>query len=191
MKKVLVVVIALAFGLSAVANAQTPNVQVYFDEALQFTQANCPSAPIGTVEQTLYVVANYFGIWMNAIEYKIEYPPQLLFVGDIMLPGAISIGSSPGTAPDYDGIAIGFPIPQNAFTQNVVQMVTVVWMCDDCGVANQEAPIIVLPYTSSGLVRAVEWPNLNIVIGVGMTSLICTTTPVQETTWGQIKALYE
>jgi hypothetical protein len=184
MKKVLVVVFAVAFGLSAVANAQTPNVAVYFDEGLQFQQGVCPGAPIGTVQQNLFVVANNFGIWMNAIEYAISYPPQLAFLGDLMIPGAISIGNSP------TGIAIAFPVPQNAFVQNVVQQVSVLWMCNDCAL-NQDAPLIVLPHPSFGLVRAVEWPNLNTHLGVGMTSLICATTPVQETTWGGIKALYE
>ena len=192
MKKVLVVVFAVAFGLSAVANAQVPNVSIYFDEGLQFTQANCPAAPIGTVAQTLYVVANNFGIWMNAIEFAIVYPPQLLWTGDVdkSLEGELSIGSSPWTGSGTGGIGIAFSPPKDGFVQLVVLEVNVVWMCNDCGPANLDAPIIVVPFEASGLVRAVRFPDLATVIGVGMTSLICATTPVEETTWGQVKALY-
>ncbi len=184
MKKVLVVVFVVAFGLSAVANAQTPNVAVYFDEDLQFQQATCPGAPTGTVFQTLYVVANNFGIWLNGIEYQIFYPTQLGFLGDVMVGDAISIGNS------AVGIGIAFPTPLEAFTQAVVQKVTVVWMCDVC-VDQIEYPIDVMPYPGQPWVRAVEWDDLDLHIGIGMRSLVCATTPVQETTWGQIKALYE
>ncbi len=184
MKKVLVVVFAVALGLSAVASAQVPNVAVYFDKDLQFQQGNCPAEAPGTVSQTLYVVANNFGIWMNGIEYQITYPPQITWLGDFPVPGALSIGSSPL------GIGITFPTPLEAFTQAVVQTVNVLWMCDHCEPLI-EYPIVVGPFPSSGLVRAVRWPDLHTVIGVGMTSLICATTPIQETTWGQIKALYE
>lgn len=184
MKKVLVVVFAVALGLSGVANAQTPNVSVYFDENLQFTQGNCPAAPIGTVQLTLYVVANNFGIWMNGIEYQIFYPPELFIAGDIMIPGAISIGNSPM------GIGIAFPVPVNAFTQAVVQRVSALWMCNSC-TPGIDHPIDVMPYPGQPWVRAVEWPGLQPHIGIGMRSLVCATTPVQETTWGGIKALYE
>ena len=193
MKKVLVVVFAVAISIGAVANAQVPNVQIYFDEGLKYSQKNCPTAPLGSVADTLHVVANNFGIWMNAIEYSVIYPAQLMWVGDIdeSLSGALSIGSSPYIGDGTGGVGIAFTPPRNGFVQLEVQKVVVVWMCNDCGPANQDVPIIVVPYEASGLVRAVEWPNLNTVIGVGMTSLICATTPVQETTWGQIKALYD
>jgi hypothetical protein len=184
MKRSLLIACCAVFCAS-VASAQIPNVAVYFDEGLQFQQANCPADPIGTVAQELYVVANNFGIWMSGIEYQIFYPTQLFVAGDFPIAGALSIGSS------ASGIGITFPIPLNAFTQAVVQTVNVVWMCNDCDPTNQDAPIVVMPYPGQPWVRGVEWPNLNIVIAFGMTSLICSTTPVQETTWGGVKALYQ
>jgi hypothetical protein len=108
-----------------------------------------------------------------------------MFLGDHMIGDAISIGNS------AVGIGIAFPTPVPAFDQRVVQTVTVLWMCDDCAPTNQDAPMIVMPYPGQPWVRAVEWPGLDPHIGVGMTSLICSTSPVQETTWGQIKALYQ
>jgi hypothetical protein len=63
-------------------------------------------------------------------------------------------------------------------------------MCDACAPENWNVPISVRPYPGQIFVRAVEWPNLNIVLAVGMTAIICPTSPIQETTWGQVKALY-
>jgi len=183
MKKVLIVVFAVAIGLSGVANAQTPHVAVYFDHGLQYQQADCPGAPIGTVSQTLYVVANNFGLWLNGIEFQIFYPTQLMFLGDELIGDAISIGNSAA------GIGIAFPTPVEAFVQAKVLKVTVLWMCNSCN-PDIEYPMVVMPYPGQPWVRAVEWPNLNVHIGIGFTSLVCSTTPVQETTWGQVKALY-
>ena len=185
MKKVLVVAFAVAIGISAMANAQVGRVQVYFDEGLQFTSWHCPAAPIGSVTQTLYVVAENFGIWMAGIEYQIFYPTQLMFLGDVMVPDAMPLGESPS------GIQISFLTPLDAHTKVVVQMVTVLWLCDNCGPANENAPIIVMPYPGQAWVRAWRWPDLHFVYGVGMTSFICWVDPVQETTWGQVKALYQ
>ena len=184
MNKLLITALAVVLGFSAVANAQQPRVRIYFDEGLRFTSWYCPAAPIGTVAQNLYVVAEDFGIWMNAIEYRISYPPQLFWAGDNMIGDAISIGSSPA------GIGIAFPTPLKAFTKAVVQTATVIWMCDNCGPPNLDAPVQVWGHPSTGLLRAVEWPNLNIVIGKNSTSFICYVHPVQETTWGRVKALY-
>ena len=72
MKKILVVVCAVAFCLGAAnAGAQTavPYVQIYFDEGQSVTVLEeCPTGPVGT----LYVVAHNWNMWMAAIEYLIE-----------------------------------------------------------------------------------------------------------------------
>ena len=192
MRKVLLVVFTVAIGLGGVANAQIPHVAVYFDPGLQYQQGDCPTDLPGTVAQTLYVVANNFGIWMNAIEYSIAYPPQLMWLGDIDESdvGKLSLGSSPYIGDGTGGVGIAFSPARDGFVQLEVQKVVVLWMCNDCGPANRDAPLIVMPFEPSGLVRAVEWPNLNVHIGIGFRSLVCSTTPVQETTWGQVKALY-
>ena len=187
MKNVLVVVIAVAIGLTAVnASAQVPNVSIYFDDTFLETGKNCPVAPIGTMLDSVYVVANNFNMWMNAIEYKIEYPPQVLWLGDYFPPDRLTIGNS-GTG---DGVGVSWPLPANAFGPLVVQTSRFYWMCDNCdGIFN--TPWIVLPYGTQATVRAVRWPDLLIVPAVGMTALICPTVPVEETTWGGIKAMYE
>jgi hypothetical protein len=186
MKKTLVVVVALAIGLFAtVSSAQTPNVSVYFDNTLTQQAADCPAVTPGTVAQTVYVVAANFNMWMQAIEYQIVYPAALTFLGDAVDPATqLSIGSSPL------GIGITWPLPANAFVPLVVQTANVLWMCDNCdGFQNQQ--LVVIPHPSSGLVRAIRWPDTQVVLGVGLTSLVCATIPVEETTWGGIKALYK
>jgi len=183
MKKILVVVFAVVVMLGAAqVNAQVPHVAVFFSNGSN--AANCPAEPPGTVLDSISVVAVNFDMWMNGIEYQISYPPQMLWLGDFIGDGNLKIGSSP------TGIGITFPIPLNAFGPAVVQTANFFWMCDSCDLPNQNQPVVVGPYPSSGVVRAVRWPDLVVVEGVGLTSLICPTVPVQEKTWGGIKALY-
>jgi hypothetical protein len=184
MKRSLLIAVCLALCASA-ASAQTPNVAVYFDQGLQYQQAVCPTAPIGTVADTLYVVANNFDIWMQRVEFAIYYPPEVMWLGDILPPGATSTGNSATC------IGITYTTPLPAFIQAVVLMVSVLWMCDGCVLHQIEYPIDVGPCPGQPWPRAVEWPNLSVHFGVGMRSVICFSTPVQETTWGKVKALYQ
>lgn len=193
MKRTLVVVVAIAVGLFAsVSSAQTPHVVVYFDNTMTQQQACCPDAPVGTVAQTLYVVANNFNMWVSAVEYMIEYPPSLMFLGDDVDDGPggtqLRIGQSP------TGIGITWPLPANGFNPLLCQKANVLWMCSagDLSVVNQL--LVVKPYPSSGKVRAIRWPDEGEVLGVGLISVICPdeiVIPVEETTWGGIKALYD
>jgi hypothetical protein len=186
MKRVLVVVFAVAIGLSAIhASAQVPNVTIYFDKNMSIAGKNCPAAPLGTILDSCYVVANNFNMWMNAIEYYIDYPPQVSFFGDFFPPDRLTIGSS-GV---YPGVGVSWPLPANSFGALVIQKAKFIWMCDNCETKNIHWTV--LPYGTQPTVRAVRWPDLVIVPGVGMTSLICPLTPVEETTWGGIKAMYE
>jgi hypothetical protein len=194
MKKVLVVVFAVAIGLFAVqSNAQIPNVGVYFhhDGYGGYSQmaADCPAAPAGTLVDSVYVVAYNFNMWVIGIEYKIEYPTLVSFMADIITPAQLKIGSS------AIGIGITWPLPQNGFGALLCQKALFLWMCeaDDCvNVLHHNTPWVVVPHPDSGLLRAVRWPDVGTVAGVGLTSLLCPwTIPTEETTWGGIKAMYE
>lgn len=185
MKRTLVVVVAIAIGLFAsVSSAQTPHVVVYFDNTMTQMDACCPLEPAGTVLQTLYVVANNFNMWVSGIEYMIDYPPALMFLGDFIGDHQLSIGQS------TTGIGVTWPLPANGFDPLLCQKANVLWMCT-AGDAVYDQLLMVLPYPSSGKVRAIRWPDEAEFLGVGLTSVICPTEiPVQETTWGGIKALY-
>ena len=188
-KSLLLIAIVFTIAITGSAYAQ-PNIMVYFDEDLTLGSANCPSAPIGTIPATLYIVANNFDAWITAVEFQILYPPQLLFVGDIV-DTDIVLGNT------VAGITIGWATPKDCFGGTLLAKVNVIWHCNDCvssvvGVPNAEAPIDVVAHPQQGLpfARAVEWPSQTAFDIVGMRSLICSTTPVEETTWGQIKSLY-
>jgi hypothetical protein len=200
MKKTLVVVVAIAIALSAsVASAQIPNVVVYFDITSTQMDAVCPPDPAGTVFTDLYVVANNFNMWVSAIEYQISLPPSLMFLGDFIGDNQLSIGSA------VTGIGISWPLPANGFEALRCQRISVIWQCQNIGTVEDPACVLadgvtafndhlihVLPYPTSGKVRAIRWPDNVEVLGIGMTSVICgQTIPVEETTWGGIKALYD
>lgn len=187
MRKVLVVfsaLVILALGTSIVSAQPIPNIQVYFTSewgthgitAIE----ECPG--VGVLD-TIYVVASNFNMWMSAAEYKVEYPPEVVWIADNT--GGIDIGSSPV------GIATTWPLPQNAFVPFAVNKVYVIYDCVGC--PRTDIPILVVPNPAaiSGQVQAVRWPDNALIFGIGMISLICPTVPVEETTWGNIKALYE
>lgn len=191
MKKTLVVVVAIAIGLFAsVSSAQTPHVVVYFDNTMTQQQACCPADPPGTVLQELYVVANNFNNWISGIEYMISYPPSLMFLGDFVDDGPggnqLKIGQS------TTGIGVTWIIPANAYNPVLCQTANVLWMCT-VGDPVVNDYIVVLPYPSSGKVRAIRYGDEAELLGVGMISVVCPdeiVIPVEETTWGGIKALY-
>ena len=183
MRKVLLVFSALliiSLGTSIVS-AQTPNVQVHFNEYFgQSHLGQCPPDPLLTKIDSFYVVANNFNMWMSAIEYQINFPMQIVPLGDNT--GGLNIGSS------STGIATSWPFPINAFSPVLVNKVTFLYNCQLC--FTQDIPIVVVPHSVTGFIRAVRWPDNAVINGVGMTSLICPTVPAEETTWGNIKALY-
>ncbi len=183
MKTFAIVLVAVAvLSAGTLANAQTPTVQIYFDQDLTRQSEDCPAAPPGSVFDTMYVVADNFNAWITAIEYQITYPSSVIFLGDVVGPDFLKLGSSPS------GISIAYPVPQNAFDPFVAQMVLFQWNCSSCVTTND--PVDVGPHPNSGKSQVVEWQTNNLIEGVGMRSLICATVPVQETTWGKVKSLY-
>jgi hypothetical protein len=195
MKKILVVVFAVVVGLGAVqAKAQIPYLQIYFDDYWTQTTATCPTAPIGTVFGTAYVVGHNWNAWVQAIEYKIAYPGVVSPLNDIVTSCQLKIGSS------STGIAItwirnptaGCLGPANGWEAFLVQEIFFVWMCDDCSVLDIPWPIINYWTTdpTNHTIQAVRWPDNAWLSGVGLTAFICPDVPVTESTWGGIKALY-
>ena len=182
MKKVLAVAFVLAIlSIGFSASAQIPYIQVYFDNYAAVDQMDCP----GVMPATLSVFAVNFNMWIAAVEYMVAYPSVLAFTGDVMVPGAIAIGSSPS------GITMSYPVPGDGFAPCLLQQVGVVWNCADC-VGIPDTPIIVLPHPVSLRLRAIRWPDYVSKDGVGMTSIICQVlVPTQESTWGSVKSLYK
>lgn len=185
MKRALAVVLAASFVglLVGGAVAQVPNVQVYFDPAYGETQADCQSP--GT-PQTLYVVMNNWNMFVQAVDFSVEFPPALFFGGLTTPPNTLVLGNV------ADGVAIAWQLPQNGFGPLLAGTMNAFWTggCD-CGEGPQA--LIVRGRLSAGQPQptATRWPDFTDHEGVGMTSLVCPgTIATEEKTWGGIKALY-
>ena len=192
MKKALagVLAVALAGVMAGSAIAQVPNVQVYFDPAHTQTQAICPGgAPFAGPPVELYVVMNNWNFNITGVDFSISYPPALQWLGD-NLPDPltmVTIGNSP------TGIAIAYAncCAQDGFLAVEVLRPLVLWGVCDCNQGPQ--PLVVGGYgplgkTSPTAVRKEDFEEFS---GVGMTSLICPgIIATEQSTWGQVKALY-
>jgi hypothetical protein len=183
MKKVLAVVLTVAFiSLWAYsASAQTPHVVVFFDEDF-WTQTTEVCQGIGTLD-TLSVVAVGWNMFISAIEYSVSYPPSLIWLADLPVT-QLNIGTTPS------GVATTWGLPQNGFEPLGIMNVLVSWNCDDC-TGYQNDPIVVGPHPLTGFLRVARYPDNELIEGVGLTSLVCPVVPVEEQTWGGVKALYD
>lgn len=183
MKKALAVVLAIALaGVVATANAQVPNVQVYFNSAYSHTQTDCKG--LGVQDQW-YVVMNNWNMWVLAVDFSIVYPPAVVHMGDVPPPAVAFLGSSPS------GIALSWSLPQNGFSPLLALTLNVLWLNCDC--SNGPQAVRVNGYTPFGKLNpsAIRWPDGQELPGVGMTSLICPGVIATDSkTWGGVKALY-
>ena len=192
---VLVAAAIVGFSAGGASAEPVPYFQVYFDDASNGsygdTQANCGT--VGTPVY-LYVVARNFESWLAAIEYSIDFPDGLMYVGETIVPPTqgtmLTLGNS-----DI-GLTVGWSIPRNGFGEPGVLISTIfaIWTAD-CYCQLGPQPIVVgpYPYPDPGKTHpsGVRWPDLVELPAVGMTSLLCPgAVSTQESTWGGIKALY-
>jgi len=182
MKRAFVIVFALsilAFGAQIVAAQQVPYIMLYFDDLYTVGSEDCP----GIQPDSAFIVVKNFDMYLQSIEYQVIYPPEMVWIGDDA-GDALVIGNT------RDGIAEAWQYPQNAFVPFAVAKVSFMWNCTGgCPVKN--IPIIIGPNPSSFKLRALRWPDFFEINPIGMTSLVCATIPVEETSWGKIKALYK
>ena len=178
MRKVLAIT-AVLLVIGSFAFAQTPNVQMVFDEGYVSQTYACSP---GEYFQG-YLVARNFNAYIQAIEYNVYYPAGLSKVAEFS-PAPLVIGATD----DYEkGCSISWSIPQNGF--NPVLTMTVTFQCIEC---TPDGQIVVGPNVNSGFVRATQYPTNEFIYGIGMTSVLCPVTiPTENTTWGGVKALYE
>ncbi len=187
-KPVTMVLVALLLVTSSftILSAQTPFVAVYFETVNWSETTTCPLDPPGTVFQQIFVAAVNFNTQIGGIEFQVNYPPELQWIGEFYPIPAVANGTTP------TGLQLGFLSPGvDGNSVFIVASVTVLWQCGGCtGDAN--VPVTVGPHPLSGFVQGVDISvNPSVLIpGVGLTALICPTVPVEETTWGKVKALY-
>lgn len=172
--------LVLTMLMVGVASAQTPYIAVYFDSGHSQTTENCP----GQVLDTLYVAAVNFNALITGAEFAIEYPPVMTWLGDQATP-AVTIGATP------TGITMGFPSPRNGYNRVELCQVLVFWNCVSCDPPYWASLVRVIPHPATGFLGVSDSPDYNLLPGVGLTSVICVATPMEETTWGQVKSLYD
>jgi hypothetical protein len=190
------VLVAAIVGLSAggaMADA-VPFIQVYFDDgsngSFGTAQANCGQAGMPVY---LYVVAKNLESWVAAVEYEIDIPDGIMYLGETFAP--VSQGGTVAYGNSDIGLTISWSLPRNAFGPQGLLISTIlgVWTAD-CYCQTGPRPILVGPYpypVPKTRPSFVQWPELVEISAVGMTSLLC-PGPVSttESTWGGIKALY-
>jgi hypothetical protein len=179
--------------------AQTPRVQVYFDAALTQWQKDCP----GFVVEPIYIVAEGFAEALMQIEYSITYPPAVAWLGDQGLSGS-AVGATP------TGITHYWNTPADASGQLVLAQPLVYWECDECWPEFVLNLICPRAHPSTGFLRALAADNGLWISVEGSGAIICGTVvnspthgdfppvcepipsvPVETTTWGAVKELYQ
>lgn len=179
MRTASLVVVALMIT-AVVASAQTPYIAVYFNPGLSQQTKDCPGV---NVLDVLYVAGLNFNSFVGGAEFQIQYPPAITWLADSNLPDVV-VGNT------FSGISMGWPLPQNAFGPFLMCTVNVLWNCETCVDPYVNNMIKVVANPATLFIGFTDYPQNNLVPAVGMTSLICATVPAEDTTWGQVKALY-
>jgi hypothetical protein len=181
MRTTILFILAASVFLAPPVHGQTPYVTVFFDESYEQTGI-IPPGPL--VFDTLYVVAGNFDMLASSIEYRVEQNPDYF----VLVMDLVDIGTIEGSS--YSGIRIHYDPPLNATNTILVERIQVIWnWVGVCQFAN--VPLRIFPHPESGKIQAIRSPDLVPVEAVGQTAYICPTVPVEETSWGRIKGLYE
>jgi hypothetical protein len=177
--------------------AQVPNVQLYFNgnptyNTYSDTQADCELP--GTM-QNLYVVLQNWNMFVQGVDFSIDYPAAIFPGGEVPPVNTLVIGNSNANG-GTGGVAIAWQLPQNGFDPLLALTVNATWT-GACDCNGGPSPLVVKGYqygiNPGGKLQpqAVRWPDFAEIDGVGLTSLVCPgTIATEETTWGGIKALY-
>jgi hypothetical protein len=191
MKRALAGVLAVVFvGLMAAgASAQAPFFQMYFDDGSNGsygeTQINC--GLVGQF-QSIYVVAQNTGAFVQALDYSVAIPTGLLFLSETFAADPLVLGATPSTI-SPEGVAVAYGLPRNGFEPMLIATISALWT-GECNCSNS-SPLIVGAWPGKTSPQVIRWPDNAEINPIGMTSLLC-PGPVSttETTWGGVKALY-
>jgi hypothetical protein len=97
----------------------------------------------------------------------------------------VAIGSTP------TGLSMGFALPLNGFGTLELLQVQVFWNCSECVDPFNNNQVKVVAHPLTGYLGVTDYPQYNLLPGVGLTALICPMpVPTEDTTWGKVKAIY-
>lgn len=171
---ILVMSVSLAAG-------QTPTLRIYFDLELTQGHQGCPDPPDSLLEDSLYVVAENFGTWFTAMEYQIQFPPEMILIEDDT--GGLNISNS------AEGIATAWPTYLIGTERVVINKVKFMWNCQID--PNGDIPIPIVAHPQTGHIRGVSWWTHEFITAVGSSGWISQEeVPVEDTSWGRIKSIY-
>jgi len=177
--RIVTLVVVAVMATAIAASAQVPYFAVYFDQYHGVMAKDCP----GPVADVWYVAAVNLNMLVVGAEFQIEYPAAVWYVGDINTP-PVTVGNT------RDGISMGWGLPANGYGILDLCQVGVLWQCSACVAPYVDNQIKVVAHPATGFLGVTDYPGYSFVPVTGMTSLICPTVPTEETTWGQVKAIY-
>lgn len=177
--RIATLVVTALLATVVVASAQTPFIAVYFDQYYTQEAKDCPG--VGMLD-SWYVVARNANCFVTGAEFMIDYPAVTMWLSDAGTP-PVTIGNT------ASGISMGFGLPLNGYNPVLLCTVNVMWMSDCAGTPT---PLRVVQNPNTLYLGLVDFPNYELVPAVGLTATLCPpTVPTEESTWGQVKALYE
>ena len=166
-------VLLLLFAAFGPVQADTPTIGIYFDKALTQLYADCPDLPPGSVLDTLYLALSGFSTPVEGIEYKIDFPPEVMWLGDMVSDhGDIPRDRGLLIGDSFHGASMALLAPQDASNPVIILEILVLWMCQGC--ATTDITIEFAPHPDTGSLRAVT-SELIFEDVVGLTSSICAT----------------
>ncbi|MCH7548166.1 MAG: hypothetical protein IH969_01290 [Candidatus Krumholzibacteriota bacterium] len=170
--------------LNAATHLRAPSVRWYFDEDLTQTSADCD----GSASNIAYIVAENFDAAFTSVEYRVAYPRDVQVIAEFGVNAwQLNVGVT------QLGVVSTWSHPMNGYSPVVIMWVLYDWVsCGNCNSgANQNQPIFIEPHPESGQLSFTRVSGER-VDAVGMTSLVCPSSifPVEQTTWGKVKALY-
>jgi len=174
------VVVAL-LATAVVASAQVPYIAVYFDPYHTQENKDCP----GLMVDVWYVAAVNFNTFITGADFAIQYPAAVTYMADLNVP-PVHVGNT------LTGLSMAFALPQNGFGVLELCQVQVFWNCDHCDTPYYNNLVKVVANPVTGFLGVTDYPNYSMIPSVGLTAIICPlAVPNEDTTWGQVKALYE
>jgi len=177
--RIATLVFAALMATAVAVSAQTPFIAVYFDPGHSLESKDCP----GVGPDYLYVAGINLNTFVTGAEFAIQYPPAIMWLGDQDTPPVV-VGTTPA------GISMGWTLPQNGYTPLSLCKVAIFWQCSGCMDPYLNNQVKVVPNPNTAFLGITDYPQFNLIPVVGLTSYICASVPAEETTWGQVKALY-
>jgi hypothetical protein len=141
-----------------------PSIAIYFDRGLTQQYAECPDAPAGSVLDTFYVAISGLTEPIEGIEFKIDFPPEIMWLQDMYPVEALMIGQTPA------GVSVAFLEPQYAPDKLKIMEILVLWNCEGC--ATPDIPVSAVPHPVTESLRAVT-SGLLFEDVIGLTSIVC------------------